>query len=214
MRYEYYSHIFTAAGVLKQFQYHLAGVVIKRTRRLVAQQQLGLFRKRSRYSHSLLFTARKLSREVVYSVGKSDLFKYLYSRDIVLHRLSRQLNILLCRKVRDEIIELEYKSYIVSSVVDKLFSAVTAYLTSVYIKTARCSGIHTAQYIKHRSLARTARSYDYCEFALFNVKADLIVCVDYYIAHMVLLCNIAQRNKTHCNSLQPFVRCFLKSSLY
>ena len=57
MRDDHHGHALRLANILQQLQHFLAGLVIERTGRLIAQQQLRLFGNRAGDGYTLLFAA-------------------------------------------------------------------------------------------------------------------------------------------------------------
>ena len=112
MRYQYYSHFLFSACILKKPQHRFACRVIERACRFIAQEQLWILCKCTRDRDSLLLSARKLRREIVHTVPKSNLFKNFLRIKRLTTYLHRKFHVFLSRKIRHEIIELEYKSYI------------------------------------------------------------------------------------------------------
>ena len=73
MRDDHYGHALCLANILQQLQHFLAGLVIERTGRLIAQQQLRLFGNRAGDGYTLLFAAGQLCREIPHALPQSDL---------------------------------------------------------------------------------------------------------------------------------------------
>ena len=62
-----------AAGALQQGQHLFAGLVVQRTGRLIAEQELRIFGEGARNGDALLFAAGKLGREVVQPLAEPTL---------------------------------------------------------------------------------------------------------------------------------------------
>ena len=69
-------HVVLAAGFLQQLQDQLASVVVQRARRLVAEQQLRIFRQRAGDCHTLLLATGKLRREIVLARRQTNLVQH------------------------------------------------------------------------------------------------------------------------------------------
>ena len=68
-------HAVFSAGILQEFQDGFSGVVVESACRLIAEEQLWIFREGAGDGNALLLAAGKLSREVVYPVRKSHFLK-------------------------------------------------------------------------------------------------------------------------------------------
>ena len=73
MRDDHHGHALRLANILQQLQYFLTGLVIERTGRLIAQQQLRLFGNRAGDGYTLLLAAGQLRWEVPHALPQPDL---------------------------------------------------------------------------------------------------------------------------------------------
>ena len=109
-----------AARVLQQLQNGLARFVIECARGLVAQQKLRVFRDGAGDSHTLLFAARKLRGEVVHAMREPHLGQHVDRPKGVAANLARELHIFERGKILHQVIELEHKADIVTTVISEL----------------------------------------------------------------------------------------------
>ena len=118
----YYDYRFpgAAAGVLEKLQDRFSGVVVERSRRLVAKNELRIFCKRTRYGNALLLSAGKLSGKVVFSVRQPYGIERFGGIERLLADLRRKLDVLESCQILHEIVKLEHESYVIAAVVGKL----------------------------------------------------------------------------------------------
>ena len=110
-----------SASVLQKFQHRFSRVIVQCSRRFVAKEHFRIFGKRAGNGNTLLFAARKLRREIVHSVFKTDVFQHFFGRKRIFAYLRRKFNIFFRRQVIDQIIKLEHEPDIVAAIVSQLF---------------------------------------------------------------------------------------------
>ncbi len=162
------------AGVLQQLQHRLAGLVVQRTGRLVAEDHLGVLCQCAGDGNALLLAARKLGREVIHAVGKPQFCQHFLRRKAPAADFRRQLHILPRRQVLHQIIELENESDIVPAVLGERPPAETGDLPPVQPDVTGCGGIHAAQNVQKGGLARAAVPHDDAQLALLHGKAHVV----------------------------------------
>lgn len=116
MRYHYYSVAILLVYVLYKLQYLLRGIVVKRTCRLVAEQDIRVLDDGSANSSSLLLTTRKLIRKLVTMLVKPKGFKQVVNVKRVVAKICAYLDILLDIQVRYKVVHLEDITQVLSSV--------------------------------------------------------------------------------------------------
>ena len=110
-----------ASHTQQKLQHQNARIAVKRAGWLVAEQNFRIFGKRAGNGNTLLFAARKLRREIVHSVFKTDVFQHFFGRKRIFAYLRRKFNIFFRRQVIDQIIKLEHEPDIVAAIVSQLF---------------------------------------------------------------------------------------------
>ena len=85
--------MFSSRQMLQQLQDLLAGLIVERAGRLVAQQQLRLLGDCARNGHALLFAAGQLRREIVQPVAQADLVQGVGRVEMVGADLRREFDV-------------------------------------------------------------------------------------------------------------------------
>ena len=116
MRDDHDGHAVFPALLLQKRKDLLAGLVVKRAGRLVAQQKPRPFGQRTRDGHALLLAAGELGGEVLHPLAEADLPQHLVRRDGVLAELARDLHVFQRCHVGKQIIELEHKADLMPAV--------------------------------------------------------------------------------------------------
>ena len=143
-----------AAHVLEDAEDLLAGAVVEGSRGLVAQQDLRVLRDGAGDGHALLLAAGELRREVVHAVAQAHGGEYLDGVRGVVHDLGRELDVLLGREVRDQVIELENEADVGAAVVGELVRVVLGDVVAVDDDRALGGGVHAAEDVEQAGLAR------------------------------------------------------------
>ena len=161
MRDDHYGHALCLANILQQLQHFLAGLVIERTGRFVAQQQLRLFGNRAGDGYTLLFAAGQLRGEVVHPLPQSDFAQRFPWIEMVRADLRGELHVFERGKVRHQIVELEDEADIVAPVGHQFLFPQTRNIASADHYAAGCGGIHAAQNVQCRGFAGTGLSQNH-----------------------------------------------------
>ena len=130
-------------------------MIIQRTGRLITKQQLRLFGDGSGNGNPLLFSPRKLPREITASMGQSDELQNFTCIHAVLLHLICQLDILKGGQIWYQIIKLKYKPDIIAPVFHQLSAIAGGDISAIHKQLSAGGGIHTAQNIQCRRLAGT-----------------------------------------------------------
>ncbi len=174
-----------SASVLQELQDGLARGVIQSSRRLIAEEQLGVLRQGPGDGHPLLLTARELTGEIAHPVPETYFPKHLISAQRVLADLAGKLYVLSGRKVLHQVIELEDEPDIVAPIFRELLGVIGADLITVQEDGATGAAIHATQHVEKRRLARSRRPHDHDEFALFYGEGHIMDGRDLYLPHSV-----------------------------
>ena len=121
--------------------------------------------------------------------------------------LQCQFYVLQRCKIRHQIIELEYKSNIISPITGKLPAVIPGNIPAIHQNFSAGSLIHTPKNVQHCRLARTAGTNDHYELSLGNLKADLIHCNDLYFFGSIYLGNLIQFYICICHLAHPHFPC-------
>ena len=113
-------HSVNAAAILKKLENLLAGDIVESTGGFITKKKLRVLCKSTGDCNTLLFTAGKLSRKVIHSFRKANFVKNRLRVKGIFANLGSKLDIFLCGKVLDKVIELENKSDIVAAIAYKL----------------------------------------------------------------------------------------------
>ena len=184
-----------AAGGLQQRQHLLAGLVVQRAGRFVAQQNFGVFGQRPRNGNALLLAARKLGREIVLALAQADLVQHGVGVQRVAADFRCQLHVFARGQVLHQVIKLEHKADVVPAVGRQPFLVKAADALAVQQNGAGVAGIHAAQHVEHRRLAGARRAEDDAELAFFDGEADMVRRGDARIAHLVIFANVVKHDK-------------------
>ena len=204
MRDDHDRHTLFPAGILQELQDLLARHVVERARRLVAQKELGVLRQRAGDRHALLLAAGELTGEVVRTLGKANLIQNRRRVERILADLRGKLHVFKCREVAHQIVELKDKADVVAAIGRELAGVEAAHARAVDRDVAARAGIHTAEHVQNRRLARAGRADDDTELSLFDRKADMIHRADLHLAAAVNLGNIFKCNKSRHPARPPF----------
>ena len=199
-----------AAGALQQGQHLLAGLVVQRTGRLIAEQELRIFGEGARNGDALLFAARKLGREVVQPLAEADAFQRGFGVQRVAADLAGQLYVFQRRQVLHEVVELEDESDVIPPVLGQLFRGEPTDILPIEPDMALVAGVHAAEDVQQGGLACTGRPDDDAELALVHVKIQAVRCGDADTACLVVFGNIFKFHEVFHNA-SP---CLGKSSLF
>ena len=200
-------HSTLPAHILQKLQDCLTSLVVQCTCRLITQQQLGILRQCPGNGNSLLLTTGKLCREIGQSVLQSHFLQNLPGIQRIFTDLQCQFYVLQRCKIRHQIIELEYKSNIISPITGKLPAVISGNIPSIHQNFSAGSLIHTPKNVQHCRLARTAGTNDHYELSLGNLKADLIHCNDLYFFGSIYLGNLIQFYICICHLTHPHFPC-------
>ena len=194
-----------AAGILQKLQDRPAGLVVQGAGGLVAEQELGVLREGSRDGDPLLLAAGELGREVVHPVGKAHVPQHLLGVQGVRADLGRQLHVLESRQVLDQVIELEDEADVPAAVLGELPGVVAAHLAAVHQDGPLRAGVHPAQHVQHRGLARPAGAHDDHELPLLDLKADVVHGADLHLAAAVDLRHVPKGHERLAHAFSSFI---------
>ena len=195
MRNKYDSHTLVTAGILQELQYLFSRIIVECARRLVTQQKLRFFGKRTSNRHTLLFAARQLRGKVIDTLGKPHAFKAGNSVFMVFADLRGKLYIFLCGEVRHKVIELKHKAYVISAVGRKPLFVKSTDTLAANGNIALIAAVHTAQDIENGSFSCTAAADNNGKFALFYFKRYAVNGGNDDFAHIIAFINIFKNNK-------------------
>ena len=116
MRNNHDGHAVFPALLLQKRKNLLAGLIIKRAGRFVAQQKPRPFGQRPRDCHALLLAAGKLRRKILHTLTKADLTQNFVCRDGIFTKLTRDLHVFQRCHVGKQIIKLEHKADLMPAV--------------------------------------------------------------------------------------------------
>ena len=116
MRDDHDGHAVFPALLLQKRQDLLAGLIVKRTGRFVAQQKPRPFGQRTCDGHALLLAAGELGGEILHPLAEADLPQNFVCRDGIFTKLARDLHVFQRRHIGQQIIELEHKADLMAAV--------------------------------------------------------------------------------------------------
>ena len=196
-------HLRAAAGVLQQLEDVLARDIVERAGRLVAQQQLRVFRKRPRDGDALLLAAGELRWEILQPILQPDLAQHLCRVERMLAQLRRDLNVFERRQVLDQVIELEHEAHVAAAILRELTAVVAGDVPPVELHGAARERVHTAEDIQQRRLARARRTHDHADLALLDRKARVVQRGDLHLAGLIDFADVFKLHKCHCHHPIP-----------
>ena len=138
---------------LDEVEYLLGGLVVKRARRLVAQQDVGVFDYRPADGGALLLAAGKLRGHLVPVLPQAERFEDILRRQGLVGKIRADLDVFLDRQVRDEVIRLENIAQVLAAIQRKLPLAHRGDLLSADADAARVGRFDAADYIQKRRFA-------------------------------------------------------------
>ena len=171
-------HVLVTADVLQQLQDLLAGLIVERAGRLVAQQQLRLLGDCARNGHALLFAAGQLRREIAQPVAQADLVQGVGRVEMVGADLRREFDVLQCGQIRHEIVELEDESDVHPPVGYEVAFAQSGDVAAADDHAPGGGGVHAAKDVQRRGLARARLPEDHRQFASVGGETGLVQCAD------------------------------------
>ena len=101
---------------MQQLQNFLSRHIVQRPRRLIAKDQLGIFRNGACNRYSLLFAPGKLCRETAQPVRKTDRFQNTLRVQVVFTDFNGDLHVFKGCQIGHQVIELEHKAHIVPAI--------------------------------------------------------------------------------------------------
>ena len=131
MGHDHHGGAFLTAHVLQNLQDLLAGVVVQRAGRLVAQQDLRILRHSSGDGHTLLFTAGKLRGKIVDTIAETDVFQHFDGILSIGNDLRGELDVFLRGQIRHKIVELEHETDVRPAISRQLFRGIVGNVASV-----------------------------------------------------------------------------------
>ena len=172
-------------------QHDLAGLVIERAGRLVAQQHIGRFDDGAGDRDALLLAAGKLRGKMIEPPFESDQRQRLAWVERLVGDLVHQRHVLEHGQARNQIVELKHETDMLAPVA-RQFGVVGAdkvMVAPACLATGR--RIEPAEDVEQRRLARTGRPEQHDEFAFIDVEIDVPERVDLDFAHDIGLGQIA-----------------------
>ena len=209
MRDDHDRHTLLPAGVLQELEDLLAGHIVERAGRLVAEQELRIFRQRAGDGDALLLAAGELTGEVVRARGQADFVQDRRCVERVFTDLRRELDVFKRRQVADEVIELEDKADVVAAIGRELAGVEAAHARPVDRDGAARAGVHAAEHVEDRRLARARGADDDAEFTLFDRKADVVHRANFDLSAVVDLGNILKCDESRHSPTPPLQISFL-----
>ena len=171
-------------------------MVVQGPGRLVAQQQLGIFRQGPGDGHPLLLAAGELGGEVVQPLPQSHGAQHLGGIHGILADLGGQLHVLQGRQVGHQVVKLKDKANIVAAVGGQTLGVIGGDLLHAQKDPALGEGVHAAQDIEKGGLSRAAGAYDDAQLPLFHGEGCAAQGLDLHLAHAVDLFDAFKPDKT------------------
>jgi hypothetical protein len=103
-------------GALNGFEHEDAGLAVQRSRRFVAQQDVGALGDCPGNGNALLLAARQLGREVMQSLPQADEHQRIFRGHRIERDFSHQRHVLEGREAGDQVVELEYEADVLTPV--------------------------------------------------------------------------------------------------
>ena len=169
-----HGHAAAPGGVLQQLQNGLAGPVVQGAGGLVAQQQARVFGQGPGDGHPLLLPAGELRGEVLQPVGQAHLLQHLPGVQGVLAELGRDLHVLQRREVGDQVVKLEDKAHLRAAEGGQALFVKGGELLGADKDPAPGEGVHAAQDVQKRGLARAGLPHDDAELPLPHGEAHVV----------------------------------------
>ena len=107
----------------------------------------------------------------------------------------------------NKVVKLEHKTYVMPSVLNKLFVLKFAYILSSDNDFTLGTAVHSAENIQNSCFACTGRTDYNCKLALLNLERNAVNRIDDNLTRFVSFVNIIKFYKTHKITL--FI-CFLQ----
>src|SRR5450432_2245388 len=166
----------------------------------VAQQERWVGNDGAGNGHALFLSTGKLAREVIHAVRQSNDAKggLHVLAALGLGKLGEQqweLNILECRKHRNEVVHLEDKTDVAGAPLREIAAGHMCDLIACYSDAAGGRNVQSAQKIEQSGLAATAGAHEGHKVALINVKVQALQHVDLFTTAIVFLVQTANVNQ-------------------
>ena len=190
-----HGHAAFAAAVLQELEDGLAGLVIQRARRLVAEQELWVFGKRPRDRDALLLPTGQLRREIALPLLEPDLLQHRGGDERVGAELGRDLHVFKGCEVRDQIVKLENKADLRTPVGGQTLLVIGGDLLPVDKDASLGEGIHAAEDIQKRGFSRAGLAHDHADLAPADLKAHIVQGGDLHLAGAVYLFDVFKTDK-------------------
>ena len=123
------------------------------------------------------------------------MFQHFIRADGVFADLRGKLDVLPCRQILDEIIELKYESDIVAPVGGHLLFIVGGDLRSVQKDLAVRQAVHAAEDVQKRGLSGPGRTDDDADLALLDRETGVVKRGDLDLPHMIDLADVLEFDK-------------------
>ncbi len=199
MRHDHHRRTILTTHILQNPQHLLPRVVIQRARRLIAQQDLRILGHRTRDRHTLLLATRQLRRKIIHTVSEPHVRQRLHRIHGIGHDLRGQFHVLPGRQIGDQIVELEHETDVRTPIGRQLLGRIVRDVPPVDDDPALGIGVHTAQNVEHRRLARTRSAQNDRQLTLLDAETHIIVRNDGRGTHLITLGTMHHLDIRHCH---------------
>ena len=160
-------------------------LAVERPGRLIAQQDLGLFRDGPGDSDALLLAARELRREVIHTLVEANDRQRFFGRHRPFGDLRHQRHVLTRREARNEIVELEYEADVLAAKHGQLAFARIRQVMIIEREFAVGRRVEPAEDVEKSRFAAARRSQQHDEFAGPEFEVDPPERLYFHAAGMV-----------------------------
>ncbi len=176
----------------QHFQHDLAGGIVQRPSRLIAQQDVGPFRHGARDRHALLFPARELRGEVVQPLAQPYQAQRLFRVERPLGDLGDQRHVLQCREAGNEVVELEHEAHVLAPEPRELLLGGAGQYVVQVVDLAAGGRIQTPEDIEQSRLAATGGAEQHHQLARIQIEIHLTQGMHFHLTHAVDLRNAVE----------------------
>ena len=159
---------------LDHVEHQLAGGVVQRPGRFVAQQHVGALDDGARNGHPLLLAAGELGRKMIAARRQSNHGNRLGHRHRVVRDVGHQRHVLGHGQAGNEVVELEHEADVTAPVLGQRRFASRAQVLLAEHDLTGAGGIEPAQDVEQGRLAAAGGAQQHDEFAAGNVQVDFV----------------------------------------
>ena len=172
-------------GARNRSEHQLAGIVVERPGRLVAQQHIRRFDDGACDRDPLLLTAGELRGKMIEPLGEADQRQRGPRIDRMLGNFVHQGDIFQHRQTWNEIVELKHETDMLAPIARQRGIVGIDEIMVAPFRLARGRRIKSAKDVEQRRLARAGRPQQHDEFPLIDVEVNIAQRMHLDLAHNI-----------------------------